>query len=144
MAFESIDGPPAGVFEKLVRSLESEAGLRRLAVVSREGTAQFRVRGYVAANVEKGRATFVWVWDVYATDFTRATRLSGKESGGPAGRDAWGAANDPVIAHIARATMQDLTAFLATSARPPDQPSAPRRGTAVAAIATGGGLAARR
>src|SRR5215207_5032817 len=46
VAFESIDGPPPEVFRKLVTALNDEAGVRRVAVVSRSASATYRVRGY--------------------------------------------------------------------------------------------------
>ena len=39
VAFESIDGPPPQVFDRMVSVLDSESKLRNLSVVSREGTA---------------------------------------------------------------------------------------------------------
>ena len=45
VAFESIDGPPPQIFDRMVNLLDSEAKLRHLAVVSREGNAAaYRVR----------------------------------------------------------------------------------------------------
>ena len=49
VAFESIDGPPQLQFYTLVRDLNEEAELRRLAVISREKPATYHVRGYLAA-----------------------------------------------------------------------------------------------
>ena len=37
IAFESIDGPPVGIFNRLVDNLSSEAQARNLAIASREG-----------------------------------------------------------------------------------------------------------
>ena len=79
MAFESIDGPPPEVFRKLVANLNDEADARQIAVVSRTGTATYRVRGYVSALVERGKTTFAWVWDVYDTDKRRTLRIAGEE-----------------------------------------------------------------
>src|SRR5579862_10053001 len=42
VAFESIDGPPPQIFERMVDVLDSESKLRNLQVVSREGTASYR------------------------------------------------------------------------------------------------------
>jgi len=39
IAFESIAGPPPGVFNKLVDDLSTEAQSRNLAIASREGAA---------------------------------------------------------------------------------------------------------
>src|SRR3981081_2973461 len=63
-ASESIDGPAESIFRKLVQDLNDEAAVRQVAVVSRDAPAQYRVRGYVAALVEKRRHTVIaWVWD---------------------------------------------------------------------------------
>ena len=65
IAFESIDGPPPQVFDRMVGVLDSESKLRSLSIVSREGAAAYRVRSYLAAEVSHGRTTIAWVWDVY-------------------------------------------------------------------------------
>src|SRR5579871_5003564 len=65
IAFESIDGPPRLVFDRMVGVLDSESKLRNLSIVSREGQAAYRVRSYLAAQVARGRSTISWVWDVY-------------------------------------------------------------------------------
>ena len=51
VAFESIDGPPPQVFDRMVNVLDSESKLRNLSIVSREGSASYRVRSYLAAQV---------------------------------------------------------------------------------------------
>ena len=112
VAFESIDGPPAGVFHKLVQSLNDEAQARRLAVVSREQPSRYRVRGYLAAHVAGGYTSIAWVWDVYDADQHRALRIAGQEPGGRAGRDAWTAADDELLQRIARSGLDQLVAFL--------------------------------
>ena len=55
VAFESIEGPPPAQFHTLVQNLNDEAQIRRLAVISRETGSAYRVRGYLAAKVAKGR-----------------------------------------------------------------------------------------
>src|SRR5437868_1261097 len=79
VAFESIDGPPPQVFDRMVNILDSESKLRNLSIVSREGTASYRVRSYLAAQVSRGKTTITWVWDVYDGNQQRALRLSGEE-----------------------------------------------------------------
>ena len=64
VAFESIDGPPPQVFDRMVSVLDSESKLRNLSIVSREGAAVYRVRCYLAAQVVRGRTMIAWVWDV--------------------------------------------------------------------------------
>ena len=121
MAFESIDGPPPEVFRKLVANLNDEAGARQIAVVSRNGAATYRVRGYVSALVERGKTTFAWVWDIYDTDKRRTLRIAGEEpaTAGRNGRDAWSGADEQVLRRMARDGMDRIAGFLNSSAQPP-------------------------
>jgi hypothetical protein len=135
VAFESIDGPPPQVFDRMVNVLDSESKLRNLSIVSREGSASYRVRSYLAAQVNHGRATIAWVWDVYDRDQQRALRLSGEEPAGKAGRDAWAAADDLVLRKIAQAGLSGLAAMINGTAPVDTPPPAPgRRGPAVASL----------
>jgi len=112
IAFESIAGPPPGVFNRLVDDLSAEAQSRNLAIASREGGANYRVRGYLAAQVIRGRTHVSWVWDVYDGGKQRALRITGEEAGGRAGGDPWSVADDPMVRKIARTSMDQLAAFL--------------------------------
>jgi hypothetical protein len=111
IAFESIDGPPAPVFEKLVSDLAAEARSRQVQVVSRQSTASYRVRGYLAANVVEGWTHYEWVWDVYDADKHRAARVGGEERGGRPG-DGWASLDDFTLSRIAHASIDQLVAFL--------------------------------
>src|SRR5271168_4638488 len=128
IAFESIDGPPPQVFDRMVGILDSESKLRNLSIVSREGQAAYRVRSYLAAQLYHGRTTIAWVWDVYDANQQRALRLSGEEpAGSKAGRDAWAAADDLVLRRIAQAGFAGLAAMVNGTA-PADEPAtAPTR-----------------
>src|SRR6201984_1971250 len=136
VTFESIDGPPPRIFERMVSVLDSESKLRNLSIVSRDGTASYRVRSYLAAQVNRGRATIAWVWDVYDQNQQRALRLAGEEPAGKAGRDAWAAADDLVLRKIAQAGLSGLSSMIngtAPAEPPPAPPPAPaKRGPAVA------------
>ena len=137
IAFESIDGPPPQVFERMVSMLDSESKLRSLSIVSREGAAAYRVKGYLAAEVNHGRTTIAWVWDVYDQNQQRALRLSGEEAAGKAGRDAWAAADDLVLRKIAQAGLSGLAGMINGTPAPDAPQPAPavspsRRGPAVA------------
>jgi hypothetical protein len=124
VAFESIDGPPETVFKTLVQQLNQEAQTRQISVVSRESTAQYRIRGYVAAHVQGKKTTISWVWDVYDAEHQRAMRLNGEEVG-TSTRTAWNAADEQVLNHIARDGMTRLAAFLANPSAPEVAPSTP-------------------
>ena len=138
IAFESIDGPPPQVFDRLVGVLDSESKLRNLSIVSREGQAAYRVRSYLAAQVVRGRTVIAWVWDVYDRDQQRTLRLSGEEStvsaGRDAARDAWAAADDMVLRKIAQAGLSGLSSMLdgAPQNTPSPAPAAPKSGPAIA------------
>jgi hypothetical protein len=125
VAFESIDGPPPQVFDRMVGVLDSESKLRSLSIVSREGTASYRVRSYLSAQVVRGKAVIAWVWDVYDANQQRALRLSGEEPTGKAGRDAardpWSAADDQVLRKIAQAGFSGLSNMINGT---PDAPGA--------------------
>ncbi|MFQ3459481.1 hypothetical protein PMN64_40060 [Bradyrhizobium sp. UFLA01-814] len=112
VAFESIDGPPPQVFDRMVGVLDSESKLRSLSIVSRQGAAAYRVRSYLSAQVVRGRTMISWVWDVYDSNQQRALRLSGEEPAGKAGRDAWAAADDLVLRKIAQAGFSGLSSML--------------------------------
>jgi hypothetical protein len=136
VAFESIDGPPPQIFDRMVNVLDSESKLRNLAVVSREGPATYRVRSYLAAQVgHGGRTTIAWVWDVYDRDQQRALRLGGEEPAGTSGRDAWTAADDLVLRKIAQSGFSGLSAMISGTApadAPPPSPAPGSRGPAMA------------
>ena len=112
ITFESIDGPPPQLFDRMVGVLDSESKLRNLAIVSREGQAAYRVRSYLAAQVVKGRTVIAWVWDVYDRDHERTLRLSGEEPTGKSGRDAWANVDDLVLRKIAQAGFAGLTSMV--------------------------------
>jgi hypothetical protein len=122
VAFESIDGPPPQVFDRMVSVLDSESKLRNLSMVSREGSAAYRVRSYLSVQVNHGRATLAWVWDVYDRDQQRALRLAGEEAAGKAGRDAWAVADDLVLRKIAQAGLSGLSAMMMSGTLPADTP----------------------
>jgi hypothetical protein len=134
VAFESIDGPPPHVFDRMVSVLDSESKLRSLLIASREGAATYRVRSYLSAQVNRGRAVIAWVWDVYDRDQQRAFRLSGEEPGGKVGRDPWAAADDLLLRKIAQAGLSGLSAMVnGSGASDPPLPAAPgKRAPAVA------------
>lgn len=134
VAFESIDGPPPAVFNRLVETLSGEALARRIAIVSREGPASYRIRGYLAAHLDpahRGRVNVGYVWDVYDGDKRRALRIAGEEAGSARPAEAWQAMDEAMIRRVARASMDRLAAFLG-GASPEREPDA----AAGAAVAT--------
>ncbi|MGH6682152.1 MAG: hypothetical protein ACREDL_25180, partial [Bradyrhizobium sp.] len=124
IAFESIDGPPPEVFDRMVGVLDSESKLRNLTIVSRKSpAASYRVRSYLAAQVVHGHTMISWVWDVYDEGQQRALRLSGEEDTSKSGRDPWGAADDLVLRKIAQAGFSGLSGMV--NGNPPATPASP-------------------
>jgi hypothetical protein len=121
IAFDSIDGPPVSVFNRLVDNISTEAQQRAIAIASREGGANYRVRGYLAAQVVRGRTHISWVFDVYDDVKVRALRIRGEEAGPRGGSDPWSVADDAMLRKIARVSTDRLAAFL----RNPDAPAEP-------------------
>ncbi len=138
VAFELIDGPPPHVFDRMVDVLDSESKLRNLSIVSRDGSAAYRVRSYLAAQVSRGRTVIAWVWDVYDRDQQRALRLSGEEPAGKAGRDPWSRRRRSGVAEnrasrIERPQRHDQRNGAGCGPRPgPARPGGGERGTALA------------
>ena len=133
VAFDSIDGPPPQVFERLVEALNAEAQSKALPIVSREGTATYRVRAYLAAQVSRGRTSIAWTFDVYEAGQQRTLRLTGEEPAARAGRDAWAVADAQLLRRIAQNGMAGVAQLVngTLPAEAPAQP-APARGPAVA------------
>src|SRR5262249_54255485 len=83
---------------------------RRLAVISREQTSAYRVRGYLAVKVTKRQTTVAWVWDVFDQSEQRVLRISGEETAKTRNRDAWAAADDAMLRRIASPSVEQLAA----------------------------------
>ncbi len=133
LTFDSIDGPPPQVFERFVEALSAEAQAKALPIVSREGTATYRVRAYLAAQISRGRTTIAWTFDVYEAGQQRALRLTGEEPAGRPGRDAWSVADAQLLRRIAQNGMAGVAALM-NGTREPDAPAQtpPLRGPTVA------------
>jgi hypothetical protein len=111
VAFERIDGLPPALFDRYVRKLNEEAEARQVPVVTREGFAPYRIKGYVSVWTRKRQATMSWVWEVFDSNGQRVLRIEGDEKAGTAGRDAWLTVNDEVLARAARSGMEQLSVY---------------------------------
>jgi hypothetical protein len=114
IAFESVDGPPRPVFDRLVSALTAEAEQRELPVVTHTGPSAYRVRAYLATFIEKKkkRATLTWAWEVLDTRENRAFRLTGEEPLGAPRADVWAQLDDALLRRIAAKGFDELTARL--------------------------------
>lgn len=127
VAFDVIDGLPQTQFQKLVERLNDEAQSRRLAVVSRDGSSAYRVRGALTATVDRDRTTIAWTWDVYDGAQQRVLQIKGEEAGTRTAKtdEAWKAADDAMLQRIAQTSMDKLSAFLTSPEVAPGQAAAP-------------------
>ena len=136
VAFESIDGPPPQVFDRMVGVLDSESKLRSLSIVSREGA------GLLPGAKLSRRRSQPWphhhrlgLGRLRPATSSARLRLSGEEPAGKAGRDAWAAADDLVLRRIAQAGFSGLSRHdqrngarrCAAGRRPRRRPGADRR-----------------
>ena len=119
IAFESIDGPPPTVFERLVAQLGKEAEARKLPIVSRANAGAWRVRLYLAAHMQKKQAVISWVGDVFDIRYDRAFRVAGEEPVAPARKDVWALADDAVLARIAAKSLDAIMAEIGAPERSP-------------------------
>jgi hypothetical protein len=148
VAFDRIDGLPPAVFERYVRKLNDEAEARKVPVVTREGFAPYRIKGYVSVWTRGRQATMSWVWEVFNSQGERVLRIAGDEQAGKAGRDAWQTVSDEVLARAARDGMEQLSVYFrgpelqgpaVASGSPP--PPAAERPAPASAPARGGRIA---
>lgn len=123
LTVDSVDGPPPQVFERFVEALNAEAQAKALPIVSREGTATYRVRAYLAAQTSGGRTAIAWTFDIYEAGQQRALRLTGEEPAGKGGRDAWTIADAQLLRQIAQKGMTGVAALVhgTQGAEPPAQ-----------------------
>ena len=126
IAIESIGAPPSTDVARFVTMLKDEAAQRRIAAGA-PSEANYRLHGYLDARTDNtaapaARATtpsettsIAWMLDVYDGEQHRLVRLSGEEKiAGPASAST----DDQALRRIARAGMDQLAAFLATSRAP--------------------------
>lgn len=123
IAFESVDGPPRPVFERLVAALSAEAERRDLPVVTHTVPTAYRVRAYLATYIEKKkkRATLTWTWEVFDTRESRIIRIAGEEPLGAAKADVWAQCDDALLQRIAEKGFAELAALLGR--QPPAAPA---------------------
>lgn len=124
VAFDSIDGAPRDVFDRLVQELNAEARSRNLAVVSRADASAYRVRGYLATTRSAKQNSIDWIWDVYDDRRQRVLRISGQQTIKGTQQDAWQAVDGPAVQKIAHDSIGQLATFLTS---PDAMPSARAR-----------------
>ena len=109
------------MFDRYVRKLNDEAEARKVPVVTREGFAPYRIKGYASVWTRGRQATMSWVWEVFDSNGERVHPHQRRRKG----RDAPAAmpgrrVNDDVLARAARSGMEQLSVYF----RGPDSQTA--------------------
>ena len=128
IAVESIEGPPPLVVHRFERDLTEAATARQIGIVPRGTQAAYRARGYLAPQA--GGASIAWAWDIYDAAENRAFRLRGEEKA-TAGRRSW--TDEQAMRRIARASVEQLVAFLSEPRTAPPAAPPPARGPSIIA-----------
>ena len=113
VSFESIEGPPAPVVNRLMNGLSEEAAAYQIAVLPKSGTPLYRIRGYLAYAPD-GNPSISYAWDIYDTDQRHSFRVTGAEPSTARRTGAW-ASDEQAIRSIARASMEQLATFIAAT-----------------------------
>ena len=119
VAFESIDGPPAGQFRNGGEPQRRSAVAPARRHVARESRRLSRAR-LSRAKVAKERTTISSIWDVFDAEDRRVLRISGEQDVKGRQHDAWAAADNVMLQRIARSSMDQLAAFLTSPEVGPD------------------------
>lgn len=91
-----------------------ERGIR-MTGASDPGTTHL-LKGYFTPLAEGKETTVIYVWDVYDPTGNRIHRISGQQKAPSAGGDGWASVPTSAMQAIADATIDQLTAWLASRA----------------------------
>jgi hypothetical protein len=136
IAFESVDGPPRPVFDRLVAALSAEAERRDLPVVTHTVPTTYRVRAYLATYIEKQkkRATLAWTWEVFDTRSSRIYRLAGEEPLGAPKGDVWSQCDDALLKRVAERGLAELATLIGRQPGTTPEPAQPESAPLVASV----------
>ena len=109
-----IIGAPSNVSSQLSSQLVAEAQQKKIPVVTdKSKTADYTIRGYLAASQDKKSNKLAYIWDVTDKSGKRVHRILGEEiTPTKSGRDAWSTFDDKALKKIAAKTATDLAAWL--------------------------------
>ena len=92
ISFAPIIGAPANVSKSLSGQLVTAARRQKIPVITQKGkSADYTVRGYLAASQDKKSNKLAYIWDVTDKSGKRVHRIIGEEvtPAKKSGRDAW-------------------------------------------------------
>jgi len=83
---------------------------------SADPSATHVLKGYFSTLSEGGETTVIYVWDVYDLAGNRLHRINGQQKAPSNGGDGWSGVQPATMQAIADVTVEQLAAWLATSA----------------------------
>lgn len=113
--------PIVGTSVEAATSLSERLAVRarergiRMTGASDTGTTHL-LKGYFTPLAEGKETTVIYVWDVYDPTGNRVHRISGQQKAPSAGGDGWASVPSSAMRAIADATIDQLTAWLASRA----------------------------
>lgn len=117
LRLDPIVGATVEVATPLTQRLAERARARGITLAGAADPATTHVlKGYFSTLSEGGQTTVIYVWDVYDDAGNRLHRINGQQKT-PAGRgEGWSAVQPVTMQAIADTTIDQLTAWLASSA----------------------------
>jgi hypothetical protein len=130
MVLSPVIGPPAKLAQELTDNLVAAGKERNLTLLT-SGTADYTMRGYLAASTDKKGATISYIWDVSDAKGQRVVRVSGEEViTARSGSDPWNGVDSTALRSIAGKSTSQIVAALpkggssggTASSSPPSSP----------------------
>jgi hypothetical protein len=123
MVLSPIIGPPTKLAQELTDDLVA-AGKERSLTLLTSGTADYTMRGYLAASTDKKGATISYIWDVSDAKGQRVVRVSGEEAiTARSGSDPWNGVDSTALRSIAGKSTSQIVAALPKSGSSGGTPS---------------------
>jgi hypothetical protein len=130
VAVETIEGAPAEIQSRVQDEVVTQAGARRIDLVSGADQPRYRLRGYVSAySTDDGDTALALVWDVFDATKKRAQRVSTTTIAKGQASDPWSRIGSAQIARAASDSMDGVASFLASNAAPPADAGSPPPGS---------------
>jgi len=116
LRFDPIVGATVDVATPLTERLAQRARARGITLAgSADASTTHVLKGYFSTLTEGGQTTIIYVWDVYDPNGNRLHRINGQQKAPKAKGEGWAAVPPATMQAIADATIDQLSAWLASS-----------------------------
>ena len=117
LRFDPIVGATVEAATPLTERLSTSARARGMRLAgSADPSATHVLKGYFSTLSEGGETTVIYVWDVYDLSGNRLHRINGQQKAPSSGGEGWSGVHPATMQAIADVTVEQLAAWLATSA----------------------------